>query len=451
MGNENLGVTQNKYYIMNRLLSFDIVLIFMLLLALALAVTMAVISDYDSHPDEKVHFEAVKYYSGNNWLPPVIGAPETLESYSVYGHSRLNELGFYYFLAGKFTAVFSPVTGSVLLSARLFNIFLLLTLIILCIKTPGKHRLLFGVLLLTPQIWYMFSYVNSDAFALFLTIVITAQLVLEDSLLKQYLNSPSYTHGLYKSIPIIVLLLFLYFTKDNFYVYFIFLFAWGAWLLYVRVDRKKLIIKYTIMVVIFLILIAARHNLDYALYGPDKGQDLKEMQEITASDEYKPSARSIGEGHPNLNLDDKGLSYPELFAEPYNWHRGTFYTFTGAYGHMQLFGSATYYQLLFLLYLLMAATISLVLWKGGVEARFSFIFTILLAVLTVYLASMHSWTSDFQPQGRYLFPLLGVIAFLFGRYCKELRRHVVFNVSVLTIAGLSVYSFIAYGLIHIPK
>lgn len=450
MGKE-IQINIIKKLIRNQAPIVSTTLLIMLVIALALVVTMAVISEFNSHPDEKVHYEAVKYYSGNNWLPPAVGDPNTLGSYSVYGHSRLNELGFYYFIAGKFAAVLSLVTGSALLSARLFNIFLLLILIVLCIRTPYKQRLLFGVLLLTPQAWYMFSYANSDAFALFLTIVITAQLVLDNSLLKQYLNSPSYSNSFYKSLPIVVLILFLYLAKENFYLYFLFLFLWGAWFLYIRSDRKQLLIKYSIMVFIFLLLVMARHGLDYAMYGPDKGKELQEIQEVIALDEYKPSARSIGEGHPNLNLKKKEVRYLELFTDPYNWHRGTFYSFAGAYGHLEHFGSGKYYKLMFLLYILLALAISVILWKGKGEARFFLFISILLTVLIVYLASYHSWTADFQAQGRYLFPTLGVIAFLFGRYCKELGKQVLFNVLLLAIALMSIYSFIEYGLRHIPK
>ena len=433
----------------DRAFKLDTILIMILLSALILALVMAASSDFDSHPDEKVHFEAVKYYSMNYWLPPAIGHPDTLESYSVYGHSRLNELCFYYFFAGKFAAILLPVTGNLLLSARLFNVFLCFVLIILCIRASGKERLLFTVLLLTPQVWYIFSYVNSDAYALFLSMAITAQLVFRSSLLMRYLNSTGYTRSLYLSLPLVLMVLLLYFTKANFYIYFIFLLGWGVWFLSTRTDRKQLLIKTLIMFSLFLAMLAARNGLDYAVYGPGKETALKEMRELTASDEYKPSARAEGEGHPQLNLKQKGISYLELFSEPYNWHRGIFYSFTGAYGHLQYFGSSKYYQLVLLFYLTLTSAALWTLWKRGGEARLFLFFSVLLAVLTVYLASNHSWASDFQPQGRYLFPMLGVAAFLFGRYGKELGGNIVLNLSLLALSVLSVYSFIVYGLMKI--
>ena len=281
----------------HRIFCFNMAIIVLLLLALVLSFTMAVTSDYDSHPDEKVHFEAVKHYN-SNWIPPAVGDPDTLGSYSVYGHSRLNELGFYYFLAGKFAAILTPFTGNLLLSARLFNILLFLILIISCIRAVNHKKLLYCVLLLTPQVWYIFTYVNSDAFALFLTMMITGQLIFDDSLLMRYFNSTANIRTLYQCLPLVLMVLCLYFAKANFYIYFIFLAVWGVWFLYSRKVRKQLIVKCLLMITIFLILVAARHGLDYSLYGPNKNSALEELREIVAVDEYKPSARSIGEGHP---------------------------------------------------------------------------------------------------------------------------------------------------------
>ncbi len=428
--------------------NYNCMLVLFLVLIVALAAAMAATTDYNIHPDEKVHFEAVRYYT-KHWLPPAVGHQDTLESYSVYGHSRLNELGFYYFFAGKFAALLAPLTGNLLLNARLFNLLLLIILVICVLRAPGSYKLLGGVFLITPQVWYIFSYVNSDAFALFLSLAITAQLLLRDSMTMRYLNSPSYTREFYRSLPLILMAVFLYFTKSNFYIYFIFILGWGLGLLYLRSDRKQLFFKYLVMVALFLALVGARYGLDYAMFGPEKGDQLKQMQEQTAAEEYKPRLRATGEGHPNLNLRKKGISYRELFSDPYNWHRGIFYTFSGAYGHMDYFGTALYYRLMLLAYLLLTAITCFVLWPCGAEARFLLIITAALGLLTLYLASYHSWTSDFQPQGRYLFPVLAIAAYVFGRYGQELSRSTGFKVTLAAVAALSLYSFVNYGLLQL--
>ncbi len=430
---------------------FNLTLLFLLVIVIVLAAAMAITSAYDHHPDERVHFEAVKYYSKNHWLPPEIGDPETLDSYSAFGKSRLNLPDYYYLIAGKFTALISIFTGNQLISARFFNVFLLSILVIMAFRMASGMRMIYGILLLTPQIWYIYSYVNADAFALFLTFMITAQLVAENSFFKQYLNSPSLSKGFFKSLPLILLVTLLYFTKENFYLYFIFLLIWGVWFLYTRKDRKQLIIKFAIMISIFLILILIKAGIDYSIYGPDKDDKLKEMQELTADADKKPSVRSIGEGDPLLNLKRRGVHYLELFKEPYNWHKGTFFTFCGTYDYMLIFGSANYYRLMLLLYIFLFIFLVIHLWKKGWEARYFVFSTIVLTIYILYLAFLFSWESAFQPQGRYLFPILGIVAYLFGRYGKSLQKQIIFQILLLATAVMSFYSFVAYGLMQIPK
>lgn len=422
-----------------------------LLAAVTLAAIMAVISDFNSHPDEKVHFKAVEYYSGDNWLPPAVGDPETLDSYSAFGKSRLNLPDFYYLLAGKFTALINPITGNILLSARLFNVLLLLILALSAAGSPAEQRPLYGALLLTPQIWYTFSYVNSDAFAVFLIFLISAQLVQSNSRLMQYFNSPAFLRHFHKSVPLIFFVTLLYFAKENFRLYFLFLIIWGLWFIYSRSDRRQILFKSLAMVVLFAALISAKYALDYSIHGPDRGENLKEMQELTALPEFKPSVRDIDAGDPDLNLKRRGVPYQALFREPYNWHLGTFFTFAGAYGYMEFFGSANYYRLMLILYSALAFFIIYRLWQSGWEARYFLLTTIALSAYILYLSFYFSWESAFQPQGRYLFPVLGIIAYLFGRFGRVLSKPFAFYILLSALVLLSVYSFIFDGLINIPR
>jgi hypothetical protein len=73
-----------------------------------------------------------------------------------------------------------------------------------------------------------------------------------------------------------------------------------------------------------------------------------------------------------------------------------------------------------------------------------------IGIFTVLLSAYHSWTLDFQPQGRYLFPILPMIAFLFHRYRESLRSRV-FNLLFGCLFACSVYSFVFVGLKNIPK
>ena len=73
-----------------------------------------------------------------------------------------------------------------------------------------------------------------------------------------------------------------------------------------------------------------------------------------------------------------------------------------------------------------------------------------LAVGVVLASAYQSWTADFQPQGRYLFPIIPMIAFLFHHYRESLRSRV-FNLLFACLFACSVYSFVFIGLKNIPK
>jgi hypothetical protein len=68
----------------------------------------------------------------------------------------------------------------------------------------------------------------------------------------------------------------------------------------------------------------------------------------------------------------------------------------------------------------------------------------------ILLSAYHSWTADFQPQGRYLFPVLPMLAFILFRYRERLGSRALH----MLFAGLfaaSVISFVFTGLRAIPQ
>lgn len=419
--------------------------------AVLLTVTMALVSEFNSHPDEYIHLKAVEYYSANNWLPPEIGDADTLDTYSVYGHSRLNlPGGFYYLLSGKFTAIIKPFTGEAYIAARLFNVSMFLGLVLLVLKTPINQRLLFGVLLLTPQVWYIFSYINSDAFALFLSILVTIQLVNEKSLFRLYLKRPGVLLGMYKLALPVMLVGMLYFAKANYYLYLLFTLVWAGWYLYSSSDRRQVVLKFLIVALLLFMFYGAVQGVDYYAHGPDKAENLSILREVVAGEEFRPSARASGDSYFGLNLRDKGVSYLDLFTE-YNWHLITLCSFTGVYDYMTIFGDLGYYLLIGLLYIILSCLVSLYLWGLNREARFFLVISILLTGLMILLSTYHSWVSDFQAQGRYLFPVLGIYAYLFGSYDREEERRLPLMMLMVIIALVSAYSFIFYGLANIAK
>lgn len=130
-----------------------------------LVLVMAVISKQNAHPDEYVHVAAANYYT-EKWSPPDLADPEIEHTFSVYGVSRLSSGEIFYLLAGKFKKLLEPMALTDLMVLRLFNV-LLLGIIVCYAFSNASARLVALPILLSSQIWYVFSYCNSDAFALF--------------------------------------------------------------------------------------------------------------------------------------------------------------------------------------------------------------------------------------------------------------------------------------------
>jgi len=251
---------------------------------LALIMTMAVISRPNMHPDELVHMAAASYYQDNHWLPPAADDPAIETTYSEHGVSRLNSLEIVYVLAGKFLRVFSflPLEHFVIL--RIFNISLFALLLVLCLKQPA-FRLICLPLFISPQIWYVFSYFNSDAFALFVLFIISYQVLMKTSSFNLYL------HGHYRPFITVVrgigfgcLFSLLFLIKKNFYIFPVFLFCYFLLQLYLkRFSDPRLILKKLVLVLIAaLCVFSAYYTLHVAVNGWHPTENISKMQEKTA-------------------------------------------------------------------------------------------------------------------------------------------------------------------------
>jgi uncharacterized membrane-anchored protein len=145
------------------------VLLICLIVVLSVA-TLAAVSMVTSHsvnPDEAMHVGAARFYL-NNWLPPAIGDPRVAtdpNAYAGWGFSYLDEWDIGYFLAGKFAVVLAPLMPDETIRFRLFNVFLFAILVTLFATKRWAYPIA-PLLLVSPQVWYVYSYFNGDAFAL---------------------------------------------------------------------------------------------------------------------------------------------------------------------------------------------------------------------------------------------------------------------------------------------
>ena len=156
--------------------------------AFALICVMALGSRFNAHPDEYLHFGAANYFV-SHWLPPSLDDPSIEPSFSHYGLSYLQNLDAAYFVMGKFMAVLPPWVADRETTARLFNCLLFLAVAGWLVYRLGRSWAP-AILIVTPQAWYIFSYINSDAWALALSLVIIAVLVDEDNVVSRYFSEP---------------------------------------------------------------------------------------------------------------------------------------------------------------------------------------------------------------------------------------------------------------------
>jgi hypothetical protein len=102
-------------------------------------------------------------------------------------------------------------------------------------------------------------------------------------------------------------------------------------------------------------------------------------------------------------------------------------------------------------HLLLLAYLSFaILVRGDPAERQLLAFAAAFSGGVVFLSLYHSWINDFQPQGRYLFPVLALFSIPFTKASRLFRTR--FVPALLGAAfALSACSFLFVGLRKIPK
>lgn len=419
------------------------------LVVLTLISVEAVISRYNMHPDELAHVKAAEYFMDHN-LPPKVGDPETLNTYSVYGSSRLHIGEIAYFFAGKFAQLLAPLHIQNYLAMRLFNITLFGVLCILALKYVHFRIILIPVML-SPQVWYMFSYFSSEGYSLFITLLVSYQMVSEESSWNKLLNTKHIRYSLFLIVGLGILLALLLLSKKNFYFFSLFLALYFLWRLWFKktILNKSNILRILSIVIIGLSIFGAVRLTDNYINDFEKSKKKYEAEETYASEMYKPST-PLDKKHPFLSLKERGVTALEVIRS-YRWGEKSFRTAFGGYGYTNVMASSLYYDIVRYTCLLLLLAVSItVLKQGGWEGRSLLAITLVTGVGLIVMAFYHSWTRDFQAQGRYLLPIVGMVS-IFVFHLRHSLSHIVCTLLFSTLFGISVYSYIFVGLAGITK
>lgn len=481
---------------LRRLLAFDSLLwVAPLVVATALAAAMAFTSAFNAHPDEIHHARAADYYR-TNWFPPQPGDPAAAASYSKYGVSYLHERECVYLLAGKWSAIVAPLIGDSDLAYRLFNLTLLATIAFAFVRRPEARPLILP-LALSAQVWYVFAYFNGDAFALAAALFSAFQISARGSAFNAALHADTRTGWLKGVVALGFGLGLLLLAKRNYYVFIAFLLAYAllrevglraslaialgtllgvGWYYRAPAAAPPWLYACTALLTGALLSLDIRPRLSDAAFRRRMGTyiaaaafalalflprvafdmfvldnranglpDAVTAAEAIATDGFKPSQIAADNAFWGLHLRERGTPYLTMLFAPRHWLWLTFQSSVGVYGYMQIFGTDEYYVATAAVYLAFLAILGHWAWRSRrAEARHSLIIACVFAALAVLVSSLHSWTSDFQAQGRYLFPAFA----MFGVVLADARGQepAAANATAALAFVLAAYSFSDVGL-----
>jgi hypothetical protein len=416
-----------------------------------LIIIMAGTSKINVHPDEYVHMNASSYYQ-DNWLPPLYENPEIRKTYSLYGISKLNDTEMFYLLAGKYEKMLTAFRMSEVFSKRLLNVTLFGLIFLFTIRNR-RARLVAIPLLLSPQIWYVFSYCNSDALAVTVAFFTGCQLVDSDGLLQRYLKGSSWKISIVSVVTMGVLFGLLFLLKKNYYPYIAFFyFCAGLKLFFTEEyywERRQAFFRFCLITILGLAIFGARSGLDFHVNGMDRQQKLVTLQEDLAHDNYKPSTPLDKKIH-SLHLKDRGTTLKDMFYT-YHWGEQTFQSSFGVFEYFTITASTTYYNLVRYSGIILAGFVFCsILLRGGWLGSTMLLGATGLSVALIGASAYLSWTVDFQPQGRYLFPIVAMFGIVYGLYHKHVNAQLL-TFGVVCMYVLACYNFIFNGLVHIPK
>ncbi|MFP5222343.1 MAG: hypothetical protein ACLGSA_08645 [Acidobacteriota bacterium] len=423
---------------------------------------MALSSAFNAHPDEKDHVGAGQYYM-EYWDPPQPGDERARGAYSNYGVSYLHQLDAVYFFAGKFARLVKPLAGEDYLALRLFNVGLFALLMALCWRLPVRYRAGVLPLFISPQGWYVFSYFNGDALPLalsFITVYLLAGLLRDGSA-----GQPGQAALACQTRRLLVLggvLGLLSISKQNYYVYLAYFGAFWGLAVWQSRQRPVLPLPSLRQAGMALALAAAIFGVRYGMHvwvvrnqAPDV---VAKVAEQFAAEEFKPSKQEKGGGFWGSRMRSKGVTLVQMFTGEWKWHVFTFRSAFGKYGGMEIEAPLIFYRYIGWAFWAFMALLAANMAVSGRQAREAWGLWLVFSLLTVGQSLWHSWTADFQAQGRYLFPILAMTACLMTRFsggeaasptAARLRQGL-WGLG-LTLWGMSLWSFVAVGLARIPR
>ena len=270
-------------------------------------------------------------------------------SSSVWGFSYLFLVDAIYFLAVKSTQFLSGIVTDFYLRLRLANAFLYLLLIITFAFRIRKIQWTVLFLIMMPQLWYLFSYFNNDAFPLFISMLLAWQVIDPDSSLNRFLAESNFRTNLGKGVFVGVLIGFLLMSKLNYWIYICyigFIGFWGILFDSAAGQRFALLKKWIFIGCVALATYLPLYGYSQYVNDFSRSEKIAIVMEKYAAPQFKQSTilKDPSSTYPGLHLRDKGRSFQDVIIRNPEWWDLSFKSFFGLYGYMEFHSDKDYYQ-----------------------------------------------------------------------------------------------------------
>ena len=369
----------------------------------AVAITFATLMPISAGPDEGMKMDICKYVAEHNSLPH--GGDEAVRN-PLWGISY----GFTPILSYIFGGIFMKITGiftqdihALYVSARLVSCLCYCLMSIFVIKIGDKvfknkfYKWIFiSLTTMLPQVLFIGSYINNDSLALLSIAIIVYSWIIA---IETKWNIKS---CILLAIGVGLCALSYYNAYGYILISIIFFLVHN---IINKTNIKELIKKGILISIITLAISGWWFVRSYIIYDGDfLGLNItEEYAEKYAKEELKPSNRKTPQ--------NTGMSLYKMLIEQ-EWIQQTVESFIAIYGGMEIRMPLYTYATFLLLFLIGFVGYLMKMFKKGFWKQmdpnkkillFAFVFNI---IIPIALSFYYSYFSDFQPQGRYIMPML---------------------------------------------
>lgn len=392
--------------------------IFLVVFVFVLCFSIAAYTQFGTGPDEFMKYDVAEYIMKYNTLPD--GRDVEIRS-NVWGISYAFSPYLSYIFSGIIMKVFSVFTENpdmLYLAARIPSVIFITIFSVFCIKigeelfANKKYKWVFILLItLWPQVIYIGGYMNNDALALLSTAIIVFAWI------KCQRENWNVKNCLALAVGIGLCALSYYNAYGFILLSIVFFFVN---VLQKKLD-KKIIFRRGLIISALAILIAGWFFVRNAIIYDGDFLGLRtetETANIYALDEYKPDKR--------ITLKSQGESITSLFMTR-NWLQLTIKSFIGLFGPMEFaMGKIIYIYYMGLLFAGIIGIFYILLRKRSdkiqevksaiklerfdkiknKESKTLLLMLFFAIIIPIALSVYYSYASDYQPQGRYIMPMI---------------------------------------------